>query len=552
MSESAHLLPQLDRLLERIEALETPLIQVWGWPGSGQEALLRELLARRGDGAAGLALGDFAQEAAWREAMERAGQADWLVASGEPAGRLAEVARWLKPGQRLVFAGTRRLASLLSTSVVAPQELLLNHAEVAALWYLATGDQPTAAATGALLLASDGWLRPLRLTLRATGGAGLETATAEQLLEIQEVRYFLRQDVLGSFTEEELDLLLAAPEDRPGDDEPAERRAGWRILEARGLWLEGAERDRMPRLLAACLARERQRRRRRLGVLAGVAVSLRRGPMEAAGLETGSKVARDEEAAARPSYHLRLLGDADAREVSRGTERDLGWKLRRSFQILAYLASSPELQAGREELSEAIWPVEGERTIDRNFHPTLSHLRRTLEGERKRKVPGPLLFRGGVYRLNPEIDWQIDVREFDRRIEEGRGLAARGERRAAAAAWREAWRLYHGPFLQGHYEAWVSGRREKYQRLYVELLRDLGDVYLQLERCEEALDAYRSVLLEDPLQERIHVAVMRLYAGQGRRDLVRRQYDRLCTLLLEELGVEPLPKTAQEYHRLMT
>jgi DNA-binding SARP family transcriptional activator len=45
---------------------------------------------------------------------------------------------------------------------------------------------------------------------------------------------------------------------------------------------------------------------------------------------------------------------------------------------------------------------------------------------------------------------------------------------------------------------------------------------------------------------------MRLYAAQGRRDLVRRQYERLCTLLLDELGVEPLPETVQEYHRLMS
>ena len=65
------------------------------------------------------------------------------------------------------------------------------------------------------------------------------------------------------------------------------------------------------------------------------------------------------------------------------------------------------------------------------------------------------------------------------------------------------------------------------------------------------MDAYRSVLLEDPLQERVHLAVMRLYAHQGRRDLVRKQYDRLCTLLLEELGVEPMPQTTREYHRLM-
>jgi DNA-binding SARP family transcriptional activator len=87
--------------------------------------------------------------------------------------------------------------------------------------------------------------------------------------------------------------------------------------------------------------------------------------------------------------------------------------------------------------------------------------------------------------------------------------------------------------------------------MYLDLLRDLGDLYVKLGRLGEAMDAYRAVLVEDPLQERIHVAVMRLYAEQGRRDLVRRQYDKLCSMLLEELGVEPLPQTTREYHQLM-
>jgi len=65
------------------------------------------------------------------------------------------------------------------------------------------------------------------------------------------------------------------------------------------------------------------------------------------------------------------------------------------------------------------------------------------------------------------------------------------------------------------------------------------------------MDAYRSVLHEDPLQERVHMAIMRIYAAQGRRDLVRRQYDKLSAQLLEDLGVAPMPQTTQEYHRLM-
>ena len=44
---------------------------------------------------------------------------------------------------------------------------------------------------------------------------------------------------------------------------------------------------------------------------------------------------------------------------------------------------------------------------------------------------------------------------------------------------------------------------------------------------------------------------MELYARQGRRDLVRRQFIRLQELLVDELNVQPLEQTQERYHQLM-
>jgi DNA-binding SARP family transcriptional activator len=530
MEEPVDLLPQTERLLRKLEGREEPLIQAWGWPGSGKAVLLRCLLERKGPRARGLSLGDFAREDELRETLKEAHAAGvrWLVASGRSTEGLAAAARWLVPGQQLVFAGETRWASPpLACAVLSPQEMLLDTREVATLWYLLTGGELDPAAAAELREASDGWYRPLRLALDATGGMGLERPSAEQLLDIPPVRFFLRHEVLDSFTPEEKELLL--------DERAAQGDAARRLLDARGLWVEEDEHDRLPRLLAALLARERRRRAAR---------SPAPSPPE------------EERRPARPSssrlvYRLGLLGSPMAEAREGDAVEPLGWRLRRSFQVLAFLASSPGLQAGREELVEAIWPTEGERTIDRNFHPTLSHLRRALEGTRKENGPVSLLFRNGVYRLNPEITWEVDTLDFTRLVEQGRERLGREDLKGAEEAWRAAWKLYRGPFLQGYYEAWVTARREIYQRQYLETLRELGDLFVRVGRPEDAMDAYRSVLLEDPLQERIHLAVMRLYAAQGRRDLVRRQYDRLCTLLLEELGVEPMPQTTRDYHRLM-
>lgn len=533
--DTSYLLPHQDRLLRRIESLETPLVQVWGWPGSGKSAFLEALLERHGPEARGLSLGEVEDGAALRKLVEEAARhgVRWLAALGGSRKRLAEAARWLHPGQRLVFAAERRWEEApLALSVLPPQELLLTPGEVAALWHLLTGEVPSPDAARSLWMAGDGWYRPLRLALEATGGMGLESADPEGLLEIAPVRFFLRHEVMDTFAEEHRPLLEEIPFDRPGGGETGEE--AWRALDVRGLWVEGEERDRVPTLIAAFLERDRQRRQSRQRPDTRPAAFLARPAGEGA-----------------PVYSLGLLGTPFARRRDPdGIEIELDCRLRRSFQVLAYLASSPGFEAGREELMEAVWPTEGERTIDRNFHPTLSHLRRALEAGRKDE-PQPLLFRKGIYRLNPDLVWEVDALELERRVEEGRAELERNDLPAAARSWERAWRLYRGPFLQGHYEAWVADRRERYQRLYLELLRNLGDLYLKLERPEQAMDAFRAVLLEDPLQERVHVAVMRLYAGQGRRDLVRKQYDRLCTLLLEELGVEPSPQTTREYHRLM-
>ena len=526
--------PHVPRLLRRVRTLETPVVQVWGWPGSGKAALLEALLESEGERAAALTLADLGSEAGLRQAIDHAGLggARWLVAGACPAERLAAVARWLKPGQRLVFTTPwRQPAGPLDCGVVGPEELLLERREVGALIRLALGAEPAAPfdpeSVRRLHEASDGWYRPLRLALEEDAAAAAAARGAEDLIEIRAVRSFLRHEALGSFSAEARELLLAEPlaavaERRRGGDREARRAA---LLEERGMLLEDGAARRPPRLLAAFLARAGSRPARRPAA-APVALP------------------------ARPGYTLRLLGEPTVSpRQGQGEGPPIVWRLKRSFKVLAYLASSPGLSASREEIVEALWPDEDEERIQKNFHPTLSHLRRALESGAAEE-PAPLVLRDGIYRLSPEIDWTIDLLELGRLVEEGRRLV-RDEPERAATVWRQAWGLYRGPFLQGHSEAWISTRRESHQRTYLELLRELGDLLVHLERWSEAMDAYRAVLVEDPLQERIHVAVMRLYSREGRRDLVRRQYDRLQNLLIDELGVTPLAETTHEYHQLM-
>lgn len=518
-------LPHAARLVRRILTLEGPLIQLWAWPGSGANGILGCLcdrLAELGQPLSELRLHDGSGvESALAEGRARGCR--WFVSLDLPDGALDRVASRLAPGERFVFSGWRRRHDLgPEVERTPPTEAFLREVEALRLWEDLSGhplDERAAAAVRAIHVATGGWYRPLVEVFLEVEGSGLDRASAVDLIEIEGVRSFLRHEVVALWTPSETERW--SEEARRQNPQP-EGEASSSLHDPRR---EGGDEPRLPLLLATYLRRE--------------------APMPPGTVAV----------AVNASYTVSLFGTPAIYRKEGTDDRAIECRLRRSLQAFAYLASSSDLRATRDELIGAIWPNEGERTIDRNFHPTLSHLRRALEGEASPLEEGsavpPILFRGGVYQLNPVLRWQIDTREFQTLAESGRRKLLAADLTGAAEDWREAWRLYRGPFMQGFFDLWIAERRELLQQQYLELLRDLGDVWIRLDRAEEAMDAYRSVLAEDPLQERVHVAVLRLYAAQGRRDLVKRQYERLCSLLLEELGVAPLAQTTEDYHLLM-
>lgn len=450
--------PQARRLLRLIERLQTPVVQVWGPPGSGRGALLAALLEQ--EGAVGLAPVDLGSAG---EGVRRAVEAGarWLVCHSLPRGQepeemIRELAEQLPAGRRLVvsLAGPVEVPELLCGRV-PPGELALTPDEAAELWEAVAGRRLGRAEAERIVESTEGWYRTLLLAAEAAAR---------------------HREVAGT----------------------GERPVG-------------------------------------------------------GGPSSGSEESADAPAP-EVRYRVRLLGRPEVHRAGAGGQwEQVSFSLKRGFRVLAYLASAPEHRAAREELIEAVWPEAGRETIERNFHPTLSRLRRDLRGgARAEEERGdPLAHHEGFYELAPEMGWWIDVEEVERLAALARNRAEAGLDAEAAELFEASWRLHRGALLETTYDPWAERRRETVQRRHLAMLRELGSAYERLGRLEDATDAYRALLADDPLQERIHVALMRLYAGSGRRDLVRRQYERLTRLLRNELGVEPLPETADEYHRLM-
>src|SRR5262249_53990906 len=83
-----------------------------------------------------------------------------------------------------------------------------------------------------------------------------------------------------------------------------------------------------------------------------------------------------------------------------------------ALHIFCYLCSRRNHRAPKETLVDLFWSDADSETVARNFHPTISHLRKALNSEQVMKKDF-VLYREGAYLLNPQYRYQMDTEQFE-------------------------------------------------------------------------------------------------------------------------------------------
>jgi ATP/maltotriose-dependent transcriptional regulator MalT/DNA-binding SARP family transcriptional activator len=247
---------------------------------------------------------------------------------------------------------------------------------------------------------------------------------------------------------------------------------------------------------------------------------------------------------------VRLLG---AVEVFRDPARPLApdaWVTRRARDILCFIASRRHRRASKDAIIDTFWGESDFGSVEKNFHPTISHIRKALNSNQPLKQ-NFLLYRDGDYQLNPEFSYRIDAEEFDRLAAEGDAARRARDTEASVKAYEEAAALYRGEFMQGSYDEWAEEQRSYYREQYLRVLEILARAAQKAEDWSRSLGLAQNILREDPFREDVHCQVMRAHAAQGNRVAVREQYEALRKILKKELGVEPAAETQKIYRELL-
>ena len=246
---------------------------------------------------------------------------------------------------------------------------------------------------------------------------------------------------------------------------------------------------------------------------------------------------------------LKLLGHVEIyRDPTKQFAPD-AWTTRRARDIFCFIATSRHRRVNKDVLIDTFWADSEIEVVEKNFHPTISHVRKALNSRQTIKQ-NFILYRDGAYQLNSELTYSIDTEEFSRFIAEAEKAHLEKDSDRVWENVEAAHRLYRGDFMASIYEDWAEELRGFYREQHSRILKSMTKFAFKEKNWVQALHYSAEILHDDPYREDIHTLIMRIYAAQGKRSAVKDQYQKLQKILKTELGVEPAMATKRIFQEL--
>ncbi|MFD0900458.1 AfsR/SARP family transcriptional regulator [Actinomadura sediminis] len=221
-------------------------------------------------------------------------------------------------------------------------------------------------------------------------------------------------------------------------------------------------------------------------------------------------------------------------------------------QVLALLSMRANQVVGMDVLVQELWDADPPRSAITTLQTYVCQLRRWLaESDPELHPEETLRTRPRGYVLQVDDD-RLDVRVFERLVEDGERLSRAGRSGLAMERLAEAAGLWRGPVLADV----TCGVLLKTHAAHLEELR-LRAIELRVQT-GMAMGQHRHLVAElqsltatYPLNEWLHAQLMQALNRCGRRGDALKAYHGLRVVLAEELGVDPSPELKRLHEQLL-
>ncbi len=213
--------------------------------------------------------------------------------------------------------------------------------------------------------------------------------------------------------------------------------------------------------------------------------------------------------------------------------------------LLAYLLLNRSRHVGREELIGALWTAQAPASEDAALRTLLSRLRSGLGST-------ALSGRDELILTLPEPVW-VDLEAASSEL--GRAVQAleRSDPRTAWALAQVPLNIASRGLLPGANERWLEAPRRDLEDTRLQALEVIGRAGLRLGGSQLASveRAARALIDAEPYRESGYVLLMEALAARGNVAEGVRVFERLRTLLRDELGTAPSPDAIEAHERLL-
>ena len=229
--------------------------------------------------------------------------------------------------------------------------------------------------------------------------------------------------------------------------------------------------------------------------------------------------------------HARILGSVQLEEG--GRRIPMGGVRQRAVLVSLLLHANEVVPS--EQLLMDLWGEDSPLSAANSLQAAISRLRRVLP-------PGRLITRAPGYalRIFPE---ELDVRQFEQLVSEGREALTAGSAEQAARTLRQALSLWQGPALADfRYEPFAQAEIVRLEELHLTCLEERVEADLALGSASVLVAELRRLVSEHPLRERLRGQLMLALYRDGRQTEALEVYREFRSVLRDELGLDPSPQ----------
>lgn len=246
---------------------------------------------------------------------------------------------------------------------------------------------------------------------------------------------------------------------------------------------------------------------------------------------------------AGPALHVFLLGGFRA-EREGAIVPDAAWQRRSAKALVKLLALSPGHTLHREQIIDLLWPDADFHSAQNSLAKSLYAARHALEPDLLPGIPSHHLARHDE-RIALEATW-IDIETFGELAEEA---LLTGD----VSALERARTAYTGELLpEDRYADWAAAPRDRLNELALQIRLALARRHEEEGRYGAAIECLQEAVTLDRAREASHRELMRIYLASGSRHEAVHQYQRCCSILREELDVEPEVETSELYRQILS